>query len=401
MPLPHSRRKSFYRKWVLTGVSVLALGGCLLTIWIQLQIGPLPKHLPPPSVATIDEKGEIAIRISGATFLTRLAVLYDELFAYLMYQHYASSPPFSNQEILLRYMSHRNPPEYEIVAVLTDDFLAATDRAVYLSNSTGTDLNWRAVIQRSLTDYRNQTMLFSSAYNLPVRKKMEALSKLELAALLRRFIRFKSTTDPRVRRRLEPVPKILTSEEAQRLAGDIIAVAEFYELPLEFLIGIGAIENNYMAIRGDLKHSVWKRRAARDDIILERRNGRVRVLNDSAGVWQITRETLRFAHKLFLKDKRDYGRLPEHLRPAKELNVNEVKLDILTTYAGLLLEDLLDHFNGDVSLAIGAYNGGPQSPNLRYEKGVQAAAAHARNVLEQAAALNGESVMKTSWLMPR
>jgi hypothetical protein len=234
-----------------------------------------------------------------------------------------------------------------------------------------------------------------------VRRKLEDLSKAELRSLLRRFIRFKSTTDPRVRQRIEPVPAVLSSGDAHRLAGDIIAVAEFYQLPLEFLVGIGAIENNYMIVRGDLKHSVWKRRPAKDDIVLERRRGRVRVLNDSAGVWQITRETLRYVHRLYLKDERDYSQLPEHLRPPRELNVNEVSPDVLTTYAGLLLRDLLDKFDGDVAVAVGAYNGGPGNPNMRYQEGVLAAALHARSVLERAAALNGEAVVERSWLGSR
>jgi hypothetical protein len=153
-----------------------------------------------------------------------------------------------------------------------------------------------------------------------------------------------------------------------------------------------------MNVRGDLQHSVWKRRAAPDDVVLERRRGRVRVLNDSAGVWQITRETLRYAHKLYLRDTRDYANLPEHLRPPEELRLNELDVDVLTTYAGLLLRDLLDRFDGDITLAVGAYNGGPARPNLRYGEHVYRAAAHARRIVEQAAVLNGESVLSRSWL---
>jgi hypothetical protein len=135
--------------------------------------------------------------------------------------------------------------------------------------------------------------------------------------------------------------------------------------------------------------------------VLGRRKGRVRVLNDSAGVWQITREALRLVHQLYLNDKRDYTQLPEYLRPPKELNISEANPETLTTYAGLLLRDLLDRFNGDVSLAVGAYNGGPGNPNLRYHEGVSAAAIHARRVLEQAAALNGEAAMRIPWLTTR
>ena len=230
---------------------------------------------------------------------------------------------------------------------------------------------------------------------------MEELSRTELRALLRRFIRFKSTTDPRVRKQIEPVPTVLPSGDAHQLAGDIIAVADFYDLPLDLFLGIGAMENNYMNVRGDLEHSIWKRRPAKDDIVLERRRGRVRVLNDSAGVWQITRETLRYVHKLYLNDKRDYSKLPERLRPPRVLDINNVDPNVLTTYAGLLLRDLLDKFNGDVQRAVGAYNGGPGNPNMRYEEGVRAAATHARNVLERAAALNGESVARMPWITSR
>ena len=126
-----------------------------------------------------------------------------------------------------------------------------------------------------------------------------------------------------------------------------------------------------MNVRGDLNNSIWKRRPAPDDIVLERKRGRVRVLNDSAGVWQITRETLRYVHQLYQRDTRDYSKLPEHLRPPKQLQVQEVDPQVLTTYAGLLFRDLLDRFDGDVSLAVGAYNGGPGRPNMRSRTGLR------------------------------
>jgi hypothetical protein len=50
---------------------------------------------------------------------------------------------------------------------------------------------------------------------------------------------------------------------------------------------------------------------------------------------------------------------------------------VLTTYVGLLLRDLLDLFEGDVTLAVSGYNGGPARPNLRYGAGVHRAASHA------------------------
>jgi hypothetical protein len=389
-------------KWILAFAVLFAIATVTIYLYFRFQVLPLQKMVVVPAAAEVRVDGTAGVRYKNAVFVTRVATFRDELFAYLMYQHYKSSSPFVNDELLLRYAAKKDPAEYHVLLVLTDDFVASVNRVAKLHSTQKVEaFDWSLMSQSSLTGLRNQTRLFNSAYNLPVRRKMEDLSKAELRALLRRFIRFKSTTDPRVRKRIEPVPPILTPGDAHRLAGDIIAVAEFYELPLQYLIGIGAMENNYMVVRGDLKHSIWKRRPARDDIVLERRKGRVRVLNDSAGVWQITRETLRLVHRLYLNDKRDYTQLPEHLRPPKELNVSEVNPEILTTYAGLLLRDLLDRFSGDVSLAIGAYNGGPGNPNMKYHEGVQAAALHARRVLEQAAALNGESVMRIPWLTAR
>jgi soluble lytic murein transglycosylase-like protein len=73
---------------------------------------------------------------------------------------------------------------------------------------------------------------------------------------------------------------------------------------------------------------------------------------------------------------------------------------VLTTYAGLFFRELLDRFEGDTALAVGAYNGGPGRPNPRYEAGVRLAAGHARRMLEQAATMNGELVVGKQWLMP-
>jgi soluble lytic murein transglycosylase-like protein len=56
---------------------------------------------------------------------------------------------------------------------------------------------------------------------------------------------------------------------------------------------------------------------------------------------------------------------------------------VLTTYAGLLLRDLLDRFNGDIEKAVGAYNGGPRNPNAEYAAGVQLVAVYARNFLSE------------------
>ncbi|HRJ18704.1 MAG TPA: hypothetical protein PLF84_06655, partial [Bryobacteraceae bacterium] len=163
-------------------------------------------------------------------------------------------------------------------------------------------------------------------------------------------------------------------------------------------LGIGAMENNYMTVKGDIGNAIWKRRPHKGDIILRRAGGRVLVLNESSGAWQITRETLRLTHQLYLKDTRNYALLPERLRPPREINLDDVKPEHLTTYAGLLFRDLIDRFDGDITLAAGAYNGGPGRPNLRYAEGVERAAAHARTLMEQISALYGRRVVETPFI---
>src|SRR5207248_3133376 len=170
-------------------------------------------------------------------------------------------------------------------------------------------------------------------------------------------------------------------------------VAHFYDLPLDYFMGGGAMENDYMDVNGDLTHAVWKKRAQRGDIVLRRTRKRVMVSDYAMGTWQITRETLRAAHQLYLHDKRDYSQLPARLRPPRELDLNNVSDAVLTTYAGLLLRDLLDHFGGDVEKAIGdvekaigAYNGGVRTPNPDYASSVKNVADYARRILEHASA---------------
>ena len=386
----------------LTLLSVVLCSTLAICGWWLIfneRVAAMPKLLLTPRPVEVGSQHRPILRYPESSFVTVVASFRDELFAYLMYQYYRTSPVFAADEVLLQYSTKRDDEaRYCVVLVLGDDFISAINRIAELYSSRMIeDFDWLRLAPATLTRYRNQTRIFVSAYNLPVKTKVERLSKVELRRLLRRFIRYKSATDPRIRKRLEPIPEVLSATDARRVAADMIDVADFFQIPLELLIGIGAMENNYMNVRGDRTNSIWKHHAGKDDIVLERRNGRVRVLNDSVGIWQITRETLRWVHRLYLNDKRDYSRLPDRLRPPRELDFDEVTPGVLTTYAGLFLRYLLDRFNGDVALAAGAYNGGPGNPNAHYQEGVQAAATHARAVLERAAALNGDTVIHKRW----
>lgn len=387
---------------IILAILLILLSSGGVWLYLKWQVEPLPTGYLEPTLPFIQSDRSVSIPYPDSTFLTTIATFHDELFAYLMYQHFRSTTPFNNNRLLLTYQERDGMTRYQVRLILGNDYVRAVDQVAALyTNGTIQSPEWKLVPNSVLRYYENQSRLFNAAYNLPVKRKLEELPPSELRKLVQSFIRYKSTIDPRIRKRIEPIPQPLTPGEANQFAGDIIAVAEFYNLPLEIFLGVGAMENNYMNIRGDLEHSIWKRRAAKDDIILERRRGRVRVLNYSSGPWQITRETLRYVHRLYLKDSRNYEDLPEHLRPPKDLKLDEVNPEVLTTYAGLLLRNLLDHFDGDVSLAVGAYNGGQRNPNMHYEQGVRTAAEHARRVLEQAAVLNGDSVMGITWLTPQ
>ena len=148
---------------------------------------------------------------------------------------------------------------YDIQARLANDLLSSLDLLAHATTSgliSGYD--WRFVNLDTYRTLQYQTRLFDLAYNLPSQQKLESLTRSELEDYIRRFVTFKSATDRRVQASLEPAPKPLTPPEASQLAADIVAVSDFYSLPLDFFLGIGAMENNYMNVKGDLSHAIWE-----------------------------------------------------------------------------------------------------------------------------------------------
>lgn len=373
----------------------VALGSAVRRYWPQPYVARFPAPTPRPVI----DAGQLKIASPSGALLGLVGTFVDELTAYLNFEYLRSLQQVDAQRVLLTATETGPSPVYRIYLALDDDCLTAVPYLAKLKAKRYIPDFSLIFTTRGQVDYeRTQTKLFIAAYSRPVKSKLEALPPSTLAANVSKFILFKAKTDRRTREQLLPLP---SREEARELAADIIAVAEFYSLPLDFFLGVGAMENNYLAVRGDLEHKVWKRRPQSGDIVLKRRRGRVLVLNYSIGVWQITRETLRYAHQLFLSDKRDYSRLPERLHPPRELDLDKLNSHVLTTYAGLLIRDLLDRFNGDVSKAIGAYNGGPNSPNLSYAEGVETVADYARKVIQQAALMNGQSIAGTRLVIRR
>jgi hypothetical protein len=391
---------------LLTG---LGAGGYFF--WDFYRVKPIP-----PKVITLLPVWEwkegrarvIPVSATGgmpARLVAEVEYFHDELFAYLSFDFLRSRALMKGRAVYLVAREEGPRVVYHLQVDAGDDWLRAYDPFVAL-NQEGLVRSWLVSVLSPEDQKRAEaeTRVFVSAYNKPVQARLEELSPAELRQYARRFLLFKSRVDPRIRRQMEPRPSPITPDTADQLAADIIAVARFYDLPLDVFLGIAAVENNYMDVRGDLQHGIWKRKAERGDVVLRRGKRGVYVLNDATGVWQITRETLRFAHRIYLQDRakgtRDYGALPGRLIPQETLYWDEVNSHWLTLYAGVLVRYLIDHFGGDIEKAVGAYNGGIGRPNARYGEHVESAARHARRVLEQAAALHGMEMQEADLALP-
>jgi hypothetical protein len=365
------------------------LGGLLWTSDLPTLGYPA---LPAPKL----QGNRLVLPFSPRVASAKVAAFHDQLEAFLHFEYLRGREARDGADtsrILLTAADTATGPSYEIFIVCDNDLLAAVPR---LSQLEGRNLIARYDLQtwtaKDFAYYQQQSHTFDVAYGVPTEQKLESLNSFQLLPALARFLVFKSQTDNRVLDRGDSAPRPLTREQANQLAADILDVARFYDLPLDYFLGVGAMENDYMDVDGDLDHAVWKKRAQRDDIVLRRTRKRVMVSDYAIGTWQITRETLRAAHQLYLKDKRDYTKLPARLRPPRQLDLNSVDDAVLTTYAGLLLRGLLDHFGGDVEKATGAYNGGIKTPNPAYASGVKTVAEYARRVLEHATVLDDPSI---------
>ncbi|HEY6127537.1 MAG TPA: hypothetical protein VIW23_05080 [Candidatus Acidoferrum sp.] len=369
----------------------VALNLAYYTYWPQqLELNPY-SNIPRPSLV----HGRLTLPYTGKYAAAQVASYDDPLQAVLQFQFLRSRTGLDGIRWLLIAVPTEAGLSYRILVAGQDDLLTDIPRLAQLQTrrliprsemTVWSDSEWAL--------YENQSHLFDVAGDLPVQQTLETLDPSQLQAALADFLIFKSQTDIRVLQDMDLKLQPLTRSQAEQSAADIIAVARFYNLPLDYFLGVGAMENDYMDVNGDLTHAVWKARAQAGDLILQRRRKRVLVSDYSVGAWQISRETLRAAHRLYLRDKRDYSLLPERLHPLRELDWNKVNGPVLTTYAGLLLRELLDHYQGDVQKAIGAYNGGTVTPNPRYALAVTNIAQYARRILEHAPVLHADDPTK-------
>jgi hypothetical protein len=374
--------RHLYRTTAAILLSVLTL-----TAWTSYRVWPRQmrvsahRHHFAPKV----HGRNITLPFSNEVACAEIASFDDQLEAFLRFEYLRGRDPDNASKIFLTADRAGRRASYKIFLLVENNQLTAVPRLNQMkARGLITHFELVAWTHQDLALAQQQSRMFETAYNVPAEQKLEALPSFQLLPALADFLVFKSQTDWRVVGQGTHAPQPLTHHQALRLASDILDVAHFYDLPLDYFLGVGAMENNYMDVNGDLTHTVWKKRAERGDIVLERGRKRVLVSDYSIGTWQVSRETLRAAHQLYLKDKRNYNHLPPRLRPSRDLDVNSVGSELLTTYAGLVLRNLLDHFDGDVDQAIGAYNGGARNPNPAYAAGVKNVALYARRVLEHA-----------------
>jgi hypothetical protein len=363
-------------------------------VWVGYRLWPreLRLSLHPRFPTPVIQAHRLALPFSPEIAAAEVASFDDQLEAFLHFEYLRGREGNRVSQILLTATHTGRGPSYKIFVLVENDLLTAIPLLTQMeSRGLVAHYELNTWTKNDLARYRQQSNMFEAAYNVPTEKKLETLTSFQLFPALGQFLIFKSQTDSRVAGGNAAAPRPLTGEQANRLAADILDVAYFYSLPLDYFLGVGAMENNYMDANGDLTHAVWKKRAQRDDIVLRRARKRVLVSDYSIGTWQISRETLRYAHLLYLKDTRNYELLPARLRPPQKLDLNSLNDEVLTTYAGLLLRDLLDRFGGDLDKAIGAYNGGVRSPNPAYASGVKTVAAYARRVIEHATLLDDQA----------
>src|SRR5215471_1676722 len=355
--------KKLFRYTLCLAAGLFTFAACGYTDY-RLWPLELPALAHPRMPVTALKGKQLVVPFSLEVPAAEIATFNDQLEAFLRFEYLRGREAregYDTSHMYLTPVNAKKGPQYKIFVVTDNDLLTAVPQvASFKSRNLITHYEFETWSQKEYNYYQQQSHTFDVAYDVPTEQKLEEINSSKLLPALAQFLIFKSQTDNRVVDNSDSAARPLTQEQATQLATDILDVAHFYDLPLDYFMGVGAMENDYMDVNGDLTHAVWKKRADRGDIVLQRTRKRVKVS--------------------------DYAQLPARLRPSRELDLNNVPDAVLTTYAGLLLRDLLDHFGGDVEKAIGAYNGGVKTPNPAYASSVKNIADYARRILEHSTA---------------
>src|SRR5690242_19553 len=127
--------------------------------------------------------GRDVVTLPGRSLVAQIATYDDEFFAYLMFTYLRGRPFFSDSEVLLTYGKEGNALVYFIQLRMPNDIVSSMAR-LFEAEARGWigRPEWRYLTDDALDRLRYQTHLFSTAYNLPPRRRLEDLSPDQLVA---------------------------------------------------------------------------------------------------------------------------------------------------------------------------------------------------------------------------
>ncbi len=204
MPFPEMREPDIQKQgsgafidWSSVLRATLFIGlalGLALTVWFYQRFWPDPLSLAPPHFGgfpkTEVERGAIVLRVPGSQLIGELAQYDDELFAYMMFDYLRTQSVFADTDVLITYSLRDGIIKYILSVVLPNDFITGLPKLYELAAQFPfLTPEWVVIDDRVLLDQRFKTETLVRAYNLPAYRKLEQLSRKDVVAYARRFIR--------------------------------------------------------------------------------------------------------------------------------------------------------------------------------------------------------------------
>jgi hypothetical protein len=165
---------------------LLAFLGCSLEYlaW-RFRIVPFPstgdrKSLPIPWM----ENGVIHLSMPNGNLLALIGVYSDELTAYLRFQYLQGLEDLAGSTILITNKETATGPQYRLYVILKNDLFPQNQKLASLQIS-GYISGYRffSPPRFRIEQWMNQTRLFESAYDRPVRKRLLQLPRKELTSV--------------------------------------------------------------------------------------------------------------------------------------------------------------------------------------------------------------------------
>src|SRR4029077_7491712 len=233
--------RGFFRRLVR---NVLCLTAALLAFaafaYTHYRLWPLDLQAPryPVLLAPKIQNNQLVLPFAPGIAAAEVATFHDQLEAFLHFEYLRGREVRSGNDssrVVLTAFDTSSGPSYKIFIVSDNDLLTAVPRLTQLE---GRNLIARYDLvtwtEKDFAYYQQQSHTFDVAYGVPTEQKLESLSSFQLLPALARFLVFKSQTDNRVMERTDSAPRPLTREQATQLAADILDVAQFYSLPLDY-----------------------------------------------------------------------------------------------------------------------------------------------------------------------